>query len=65
MMPKTRRRLEAIERSLDWRSEGQSRLQAQIWEIRHELDLLVAALGMTRVVTNKVEYLKKGGPEKP
>lgn len=35
------------------------------YELRHDIDLLVAALGLVKNIVHKVEYVKKGGPEKP
>lgn len=32
--------------------------------LRADHDRLIAALGLTLRVTNKIEYVKKGGPEK-
>ena len=33
------------------------------WELRHDLDRLVAALGLVKHETHINEYVKKGGPE--
>lgn len=35
------------------------------WELRGDIDRIAEALGLTKQETHKIEYVKKGGPEKP
>ena len=43
--------------------EVDDRWRNKYYELKADFDNLVAALGMARRETHKVEYIKKGGPE--
>jgi len=52
-------------RDVDKRVEAEGeRWRDRYNELRGDFDRLVAALGLVQQVTHKIEYVKKGGPEK-
>lgn len=55
----------AIDRLGERIDESRNDWRDKYWELRHDHDRLVTALGMTKKETHVVEYIKKDGPEQP
>lgn len=65
MFGKLRKKIESLAFSLKCTHDSLERLRDRYWELKGDHDRLVEALGMTKETTHKVEYIRKGGPEKP
>jgi hypothetical protein len=65
MFRKTQDKIESLERQLKWQDERMSDLKSRYYDLDRKIDRLAAYLGVVEVVTNKIEYIKKGGPERP
>jgi hypothetical protein len=65
MFRKTQDKIESLERQLKWQDERMSDLKSRYYDLDRKIDRLAAYLGVVEVVTNKIEYTKKGGPERP
>jgi hypothetical protein len=53
-----------VERLASTVNDHRSSARDEYWSLRHDIDRLVEALGMTKQETHKIEYVKKGGPER-
>jgi hypothetical protein len=58
-------RIRNLERDLKWETYQHEQLKEKYWQLRHDIDMLAAHLGLSFVDIHKRVVEKKGGPEKP